>query len=586
MAVWFIVKRRVALAGAVRFPSAGHQDTAEHAFMMFSEEHSHRVRLHHRELGDLGEATLTFGGETSVIADMGLFTVSPKLRSARSLDFVGAKTANGHTFTLCHCTIHESVIYATYLVCGDITEDCFKRIEVRYSDISEWFLNRQHVDGKVGEQITWVRLVPHFSVEVTERGRQFTVSSQYHGSRNHIGEDYIVHEHVEFFFETHDGGFHLEDVRRKTLDLAALLSLLINYPISVISVDVLTKSDRLYAAYFGTFEQFERDKSRNFLHQCFLQKHILDGRWALILQKYFASDGLKELWVRLAGMLRYEGFWEYRLLAYVSLLDKYVNWHARTAAVPNKWDELQSEVVKIAPQLEATVVKAIVKAAKSLLSHPSPFGRKYDFAIRQTDIDVLKIISISDAEFKLIKAVRDRIAHGEDPDVSEDDFPRVHNVVSKIALLLTFWTFLDLGLERADFLQALSSTHNKLRFSAPLDEMHLDRVTGTATFYNVTPEKFKLLASLDRDFNAFPCLVEGESGEIQPSRHYSTILRDWHMNPSRQQGMFRLEEIFGVEKGAVRHASLVYIESGSDTLRLFSVYIFYESKLQNPTQAR
>lgn len=436
--------------------------------MMFSEERRHTVRLHHREIGDLGEGTLTFGGETIAVADMGLFNVSPKLRSARSLDIVGAKSGDGQTFTLCHCTVHGSVIYATYLVCGDITEDCFKRIDVRYSDISEWFLNRQHVDGKVGEQLTWVRLVPHFSVNVTEGERQFTVSSNYHGSRNHIGEDYIVHEHVEFSFETHKADFHLEDVRRKTLDLGALLSLLINYPISVISIDVLTGSDRLYPAYFGTFKQLERDKSRNFPHQCFLQKHVLDGRWAVILQKYFAGGELKELWVRLAGMQRYVGFWEYRLLAYVSLLDKYANWHARTATVPNKWDELKSEVVKIAPQLDATAVKAIIKAAKSLLSHPSPFGAKYDFSIRQTDIDILKIISMSDAEFKIIKSVRDRIAHGENPDVSEDDFPSVNNVVSKIALLLTYWTFLYFGLERADFLKALNSTQNKLRFAAPL----------------------------------------------------------------------------------------------------------------------
>jgi hypothetical protein len=182
--------------------------------------------------------------------------------------------------------------------------------------------------------------------------------------------------------------------------------------------------------------------------------------------------------------------------------------------------------------------------------------------------------------------VRDRIAHGEDPDVSEDDFPSVNNVVSKIALLLTYWTFLDFGLERADFLKALNSTHNKLRFAAPLDEKHLDRVTGAATFYSVTPEQFQLLASLGKEFKAFPCLIEGESGEVQPSSHYSAVLRDWHMNTSRQQGAFLWEEIFGVEKGAVRHASPVYIESGADTLRFLSVCIFNKSKVQSLTQSQ
>ena len=98
--------------------------------MQFSEEHTYTVNLHHRDLGELGEAELTFGGERPVVAQMGLLSAGSRLGAKRSLDLVSAKTEKGHAFTLCQCTIHEFAIYATYLVCGDITEDRFHRIDV------------------------------------------------------------------------------------------------------------------------------------------------------------------------------------------------------------------------------------------------------------------------------------------------------------------------------------------------------------------------------------------------------------------------------------------------------------------------
>jgi len=43
--------------------------------MKFSEEHNYKVKLHHRDLGDLGEAQLKFGGEWGVVATgMGLLS--------------------------------------------------------------------------------------------------------------------------------------------------------------------------------------------------------------------------------------------------------------------------------------------------------------------------------------------------------------------------------------------------------------------------------------------------------------------------------------------------------------------------------
>jgi hypothetical protein len=205
--------------------------------MKFSEEQTHKVKLHHRDLGELGEAQLRFGGEWGVVATMGLFGTGLRLDSNRPLDFVGATTEEGNTFTLCDCRIHGFSLIAAFLVYGSITENRFLQIDVRYSDISEWFLRWERVDGTVGEQLTWTKRSQHFSAEVTEGVRRFALTSRSAGSRERVGEDLILHEHVEFSFES-SNGFSLKEVGEKAIELGALLSLLIAYPISIVSVEL------------------------------------------------------------------------------------------------------------------------------------------------------------------------------------------------------------------------------------------------------------------------------------------------------------------------------------------------------------
>jgi hypothetical protein len=82
---------------------------------------------------------------------MGLLSAAPRLDSNRSLDFV--------------------------------TENRLLQIDVRFSDISEWFLRPERVEGTVGEQLTWTRRSEHFSAEIIEGARRFTLSSKGVGSR-------------------------------------------------------------------------------------------------------------------------------------------------------------------------------------------------------------------------------------------------------------------------------------------------------------------------------------------------------------------------------------------------------------------
>jgi hypothetical protein len=559
--------------------------------MKFSEEQTHKVRLHHRNHGDLGEAQLRFGGEWGVVANMGLLTARLPVDGNVRLDFVIATTEDGSAYTLCDCRIHGFSLIATTLVYGSLAEDDFLQIDVRCSEISEWFLRPERVDGVVGEQLTWTKRSEHFSAEITEGGRRFTLSSKSVGSRERIGEDLVIHEYVEFSFRSDDRGFSLKEARDKATGFCALLSLLIAYPVSIVSVYIHVKAGHAHPLYFGTFKQPERDNTRDFSMQCLFQKVRLDGQWPAILTRYYQGRERMDLWLRLAGMQRYEGFWDFKLVGYVGLLDRYVVHRTQSRPdglsppSPRKLRKLAGELTKLTPNLEKGVVSAIVALARRIFVSPNrSFSDQFAYAMAATDNDVRAVINITEEDFKLIKDVRDRIAHGEPPEVTDGDFTRITLTIGKIALLLTYWTLHDLGISKSSFLCAMNTTHNRLYLQASVDRKSLARATGTAKFFNVSPETFRQLASL-RDLRFDACFIEGPPGQIELSVDYTARVKRWHTNPTRQGGLFNWADILEVDSAAIGFHGTAYIECDGKALELSSAFILDRSNMPRTDQS-
>jgi hypothetical protein len=293
----------------------------------------------------------------------------------------------------------------------------------------------------------------------------------------------------------------------------------------------------------------------------------------------------------LAGMQRYEGFWDFRLVGYVALLDRYVVRRAQTrpdgptAPSPQKIKDFGVALYELSPKLDNAALNAIVGLAKRIFVSSSPsFPDQYAYAMDATDSDVRAVVNLTDEDFDLIKEVRDRIAHGEPPEVPDNEFTRISTTIGRIALLLTYWTFHDLGISKSEFLSAMNATHNLLYLGASVDRKSLARATGTAPFFNVSAEKFELLTSR-KNLRFDACFIEGPTGEIELSEEYTARWRSWHKNPARESGVIRWETIFDVAKDAVKHYGSVYIESGSQSMELSSVCIFNKSKLHRSNEA-
>jgi len=285
-------------------------------------------------------------------------------------------------------------------------------------------------------------------------------------------------------------------------------------------------------------------------------------------------------------MRRYEGFWEFKLLGYVSLLNRYVI--QRSSALKScpkspkskKLSRLAGRLQKLSSNLKAAEIRQIVEIASETFSQrngPS-FEDHYVYAMDATDAGVRAVIDLTDESFELIKDVRDRVAHGDSTGLRRDDHTKISIMVGKICLLLTYWALLDIGLPTDEFLGALNTTASRLRFEAMPNQRNLDRVTKAAEFFSVSGEKYKALLTQRR--HAFTCFIEGPPGNIEFSEHYTKVCNDALNSPaSRPQGQLYWDKILSVEKEAVRYVPKIYVESGEGTLELQSVCILERPRL-------
>lgn len=540
------------------------------------------VELYHDQLGRLGSGVLSFGDNQWACVNLLISDNALELRTDDAkFDLVKAVTNEGSTFCLCDCKANGIVLYADYVIDGDLKEAVVDSISVRYSDVSEWFLHWRTVDGSVGKTLNWTRIPKDINVSVETDNEHFDLRSAYCSSHSQLGEDLVLHEHVEFIFSAKASKFSLADVKAKTQELSCLLSILLAYPATIISVVVSQGSGRSYRIYFPTFERPERAKGdSSFWVRCFIQQPALDGRWQSIFDHYYQSKYRKVCWVRLSGMQRYDGFWEYKALGYVSLLDSYLNIRFDKAS-PSKSPSPDSKKIRkfrrdltneLPTLLSDEQDKIVVIANNTFGSTNFYFEEKYRLAIEETDTDITKIINLSEHEFSLIKKVRNRIAHGNDHGLKQEEFPIVIRTQAKIILLLTYWAFLDFGFTTQEFIACLEKTHSNLKVAAMIDSVYMQRVTRTAEFFSVTAEKLRLLRGI-KGLRVQSCCTENEIGEIEFSEEFTKKYTDWMNDTTKISTIHDPEQIFGLSKDQARLVNQGYFECGEDRLAVYHMWI-------------
>lgn len=545
-----------------------------------------RVKLSHPDEGDIGEGMLKFGYGCLACVVLDGFGLEIEFKDDMLATGLLAIGPDGRKLSLFNCTRTGRAIYPEFVVEGHLVGSQFDRFEVRYSEVSEWFFQQMHVDSKLGEEIKWhISPVP-LVANVALPTHNFRIESFYVGSLEQSGEDRTLHQHFEFRFTATKNRFTPAEIKNLVLRFANLLSILLAHQCPIVSVDVAPEESKYGRMYYGINksppDDVRQDDRDQFTWRKLLAlKSDIDSCWEDVVNAFFRSEYREVIWSRLAGMQNYEGFWEYRVLGYVTLLDSYVSQRfGKSSATPKvlptkKLKQLKSALEHVRPSLDSTQQAAVMDATSQIFSTSGSFASKFQALLDSLDRDVVKIISLTQDDFDLVKELRDEVAHGQQLTFKGLDLTPVFKITNRIILLLTYLFFLDVGLERDVFLRCLSRPHTELRMISKLDEVHLDRTLYPEKFIKVSSQELLAIQQRPRRPHC-ACFERDPSGVVTYSERRSIEI----FNATRSSGGGPFHELLGLPKDAVSYLAQAYFEDGTQTEPIYSTVIVDLARVQ------
>lgn len=494
------------------------------------------------------------------------------------------------SLTLIECKIYDYFAIANYAIAGDIPSG-FTRFSVRYTNVSEWFFEGQSVVGNIGESLTWRNPPPSLHAAIRTDVEEFTIESKHEWSHKRSGEKRVIHEHIAFQFDFKEPPTDFYVLREKVLDLACLFGILLTEPLSIASIHVWREDGHRMPVYFPFYESNERDGTRGIREICLVPRSALDSIWQQVLQGYFSSKLRRLVWRRLAGMQRYKGFWEYRILGYVSLLDQMTTQismsvgHKEKTINRKKLDAFKSELSKLSSKLSSSQNEEVLRAAETAFSSKQylSFPDRFSEALNRTNHDFVRILKFSKDDFEEIKKLRDQVAHAQEISIQNADLTRVTFIINKIKLLLTWWLCTEIGVNLKTLALGLERSFGELRFHSGIDHAHLAKLTESAQFFSVSKDCMEAIKE-SKTGKDFPCFTRNPSGEIEFSEYHSGRYRDWILGVHQRMGQVSHGEIFGIADHFVEYIPKAYLESEGTHYNYHSIYIIINSDRSSETK--
>ncbi|MDU8427636.1 hypothetical protein RYA99_03205 [Pseudomonas syringae pv. actinidifoliorum] len=543
--------------------------------LQFSKDYEYTIELYSNNVA-FASGTLRFGSGKFVTVQLKGFEKFILPSEGSNLN---ARTDTGVKFTLINCTIENRTIYADLVICGEVNLGVSKII-VRYADLSEWFMYDQDITGHVGESLTWSTAPPTVDATVKTSIDSFKITSEIYSSIIFRSEERVIKEHVNFIFSKDSTLFDFPEIKSKPHQLACLLSILIAYPISITSIWVTGINGYWLPAYFPAFDRPKKEFERNqFWRNSLIRRQTLDSHWPELFCCYYSSPHRESIWTRLAGMQRYQGFWEYKVLGYISLLDSYASSVTKFANIKPAGTKLATidTIMEQIRNLETPPSDKSITEIEKILARTLPKNRKeltflekYEYVTTNTDKDILKIINLSEDEFLCLKKVRDSIAHGDAVDLEIYPSEKIFSITSKITLLLTFRALNEFGILAGDFIKSLYDTINTLRYNKGLNITHLERVLHPTSFFEVSQNLFEKISKFKGErINA--CFTLNKIGEIDYSEKHVALYKKWNGTHPRQN--ISLSETFGVNEQEVHSIDKMHVEHEGKIEQLICAWI-------------
>ena len=456
----------------------------------------------------IGEATFTVGKNTVPRIEFEIFIDLSKY--SKNKTFICK--SNKYTYQIMDCDVLENTIFPRFMIRGKRKRSKIKKVHLLFQGISQWMSKNGKFEFTDSEIIK-TRDTKGFKAKIDLEERKFSLYSERWCDTKYIGENsHQINEYTILTIEAKNFSWFYSDLISIISDIRTFFTLILGHSIGLEYVLDATDKDMTQSIYFLNATRVE---GKDILpRECFVQSDqiLSNDKWQEILQGYFSYENAKyrKVWSRIAGMLSYEGFWEYRILAYVSLIDRYVSIYSEKEEkyLPNKQFrkyrrvarealKTSSEEVRIKDEKERNIFDSVISSMCQQInqniqnSSISSFNDKFDLKINNTDSTIIGILNFNSSDFNHLKRIRNCVAHGDEPIIrSDSDITYEDTITNKLSLLLRYWTFIDIGFSSSDFIDYLGNWMYSITQQARINKESLDIASGCYQFLEVNKTNF------------------------------------------------------------------------------------------------
>ena len=503
------------------------------------------------------------------------------------------KTDN-QTYQLIDCQIHHDLIFPKFIIKGSQKRLKFKKFDLLLQGVTQWFnLGNHTIIDK--DKVTITRKTDLFNVDIQHNEITFNLSNEYWCDQENISQNSTkINEYTALTISSRNKTFSIEDLTSLVNQIRIFFTLLIGHPIGIIYILDQTSKHKAQSIYFSNHSKKSYANLKPI--DCFVNSKSLfiANKWPDILKGFFNQNNDKvyrKLWGRIAGLLAYEGFWEYEILAYVSLLDRYVTIdteNTKLSLSENQFIKFNREArrtlnaIECPPTLEPDKFNKVIESMCIQIrdgvqnsSIPS-FGEKFNLRLKKTNPEIIKVLNLDKSEFKHIKLLRNQIAHGDEPKtINTEDLNYESRIKNKIALLLRYWVFMRIGFSNTDFLNYLNNWCYPITRNAEIDQQELDIALGKHHFLETNITNFKKAKKLQSKWLVLKFIKSSKTFQVDTQA--TNQLNKSRLNMKRSKSKSILEELTKVvDTTKIKNAmylTSVYIKHNDQQFKTYSVYI-------------
>lgn len=424
--------------------------------------------------------------------------------------------------------IHSSMIIESEVV--NKKEYSFTSIRFYLTNLNNYMLYG-NIETKIeNDNIIRNINIPKFDVQINYHGESIRFFNKYICDTKKEDRAFVVDEYPCLIIESKNG-FKIENIQSFCHDVCMIFSFITGSPCHPLYTWI-SKDNSYYQSCYFPVPNIKETEIEFHLEYILKFKDLCNKNYfETIIKNYYSKDKnllFKKLFSRFYYLMISNNEWEYALLGYISIYEKYISKTSKKITRKNIIPVETIETVKAQligkikteiNDVDFKIIKDIIDSFNDKITLEQKkernFREKHLEWINSLDKTLISIFNFTEEEFKTIKKLRDNIAHSNVIEYQNYDFNDLFKIVNKLKLIILYIIYNNMGLENSYIIKNLSSTMNKLKRNSNIDFISLKRATGIVPFLLVSKEDFDYFA--DQNYHDVVIEISKENNQL----HYN-----------------------------------------------------------------